>query len=205
MSQDEQSKSKVGQGEFGESPGGAARTTRAVDEMLRTPLEQMDRDDRVRLAVALLDESPARHLVDGGAAVLALSMDGLAPNRSYDVFARACESFHASRLVLLDVDHPLEEEVVSVVSGWWGVRKRWRSRSTKIARLPAAAWDVEALFCGSRNCLPAPVGGGAFSAGQPSVDLNMKVQAGVDVVVRVRHRSGGPAPFRAALLGRVGR
>ena len=182
-----------------------------IDEMLKTPMEQMSHKDRTRLTLALLDSSPTRCLETGEEAMLILSADDIAPDERRCVSGRSFVTFIATRLIVLGTERERSEmavvEATTTRGALWWKRTTSEMRSSTTSRMvstPAEAWDVASIFCGSANVLPAtltaPAPASMFAA-DPS-PLSFRVTGGYDVTLQVRHHMTGLASFRAVLLGR---
>lgn len=182
-----------------------------IDEMLKTPLEQMSHEDRTRLTLALLDSGPTRCLETGEEAMLILSADNLPPNGRCSVGARSYVTFIATRLIVLETERERCETVATEAvtergALWWKRTTREKKYATvfTMVRAPAEAWDVVSIFCGSANVLPAALTAPApasLFATDPS-PISFRVTEGFDVSLQVRHHMHDPASFRAVLLGR---
>lgn len=182
-----------------------------IDEMLKTPLEQMSHEDRTRLTLALLGASPTRCLHTDEVAMLILSADDVVSNELHSVSARSYVDFDATRLIVLETERERSEMTVvetTTTRGalWWKrTTSEMRSSTTsRTIRTSAESWDVSSIFCGSTNVLsvayPTPAPASLFAA-DPS-PIGFRVPKRYDVTIQVRHRLTDPASFRAVLLGR---
>lgn len=182
-----------------------------IDEMLKTPLEQMSHEDRTRLTLALLGASPTRCLETGEAAMLIIAADDIPPGERRSVGARSYVTFDATRLVMLPTERECRDtnctETITERGALWWKRTTREKRYVpvcRMARTSAEAWEVASIFCGSTNVLPAALTAPApasMFATDPS-PISFRVTEGFDVSLQVRHHMHDPASFRAVLLGR---